>query len=76
MNIKLLRPSDFNGKLRDHEVGKKITVQKICRVCKDESDVRVVLDEIWQNPLTVQEVLAETQNENQNVFEFEKSLAR
>jgi hypothetical protein len=46
MNIKLLRPSDFNSKLRGQGVGRKVTVQKICRVCKDERDVRSVLDEI------------------------------
>ena len=40
MNIKLLRPADFNSKLREHGVDKKVTVQKICRICKDEKDVR------------------------------------
>lgn len=50
MNIRLLRPADFNSKLREHGVEKKVTVQKICRVCKDEKDVRVVLDEIWNKP--------------------------
>lgn len=35
-----------HSKLREHGVDKKVTVQKICRVCKDEKDVRVVLDEI------------------------------
>jgi len=30
MNIKLLRPADFNNKLRKHGVDRKATVQKVC----------------------------------------------
>ena len=75
MNIRLLRPADFNSKLREQGVDKKVTVQKVCRICKDEKDVRSVLDEIWNQPSKAQEVLAETLNKNQSVFEFEKALA-
>jgi len=76
MNIRLLRPADFNSKLREHGVDKKVTVQKICRVCKDEKDVRFVLDEVWQNPLKAKEILVKTLDQNQNVFEFEKLLVK
>lgn len=44
-------------------------------MCKKEKDVRLVLDEIWQNPSKAKEVLDEALNRNQNVFEFEKTLA-
>ena len=74
MNIKLLRPADFNSKLREHGVPKEVTVQKICRVCKDEKDVRIALDEIWQESARADKVLAETLSRNQSVFKFEKSL--
>jgi len=74
MNIKLLRPADFNRKLREHGVGKKVTVQKVCRVCKDEKDVRAVLDEIWEEPSKAKEELAEVLERNHNVFEFERVL--
>jgi len=74
MNIKLLRPADFNAKLREHRIDKKITVQKICKVCRDERDVRAILDEIWQNSSKAKEVLSEALSKNQNVFEFEKAL--
>ena len=37
MNIRLLRPADFNQKLREHGVDTKVTVQKICRVCQQRS---------------------------------------
>lgn len=50
-------------------------MQKICRVCKNERDVRVILDEIWQIPSEAEEVVAEVVNKNQDVFEFENALA-
>ena len=64
-------PADFK-RLRESGVDKKVTVQKVCR---DEKDVRVVLDGIWQKPSRVQEILDEAMNRNQEVFEFEKNLA-
>jgi hypothetical protein len=60
--------------LREHGVDRKVTVQKICKMCRDEKDIRAVLDEIWQNPLKAQEILLETLIRNQSVFEFEKTL--
>ena len=75
MNIQLLKPSDFNMKLREHGVDKKVTVQKICRVCRDEKDVRAVLDVIWKEPSKAMEVLSEAMARNQEIFEFEKVLA-
>lgn len=74
MNIQLLKPSDFNQKLREHEVDKKVTVQKIFRVCRDERDVRVVLDEMWQNPSKAQGVLSQALSRNHIVFAFEREL--
>ena len=74
MNVKLLRPADFNSKLRERGIDKKMTVQKICRVGRDEKDVRAVLDDVWQNPSKAQEILGEVHHENEQVFEFEKTL--
>jgi len=68
------RPADFNAKLREVGVDKKVTVQKICRACKDEKDVRSVLDEIWEEPLGAPKALAQTLTKNQSVFEFENIL--
>jgi hypothetical protein len=73
--LKLLRPADFNGKLREQGVEKTVTVQSICRVCSDEKQVRGLLDELWNKPAKAQEGLANTLNRNQSVFEFEKGLA-
>ena len=74
MNVKLLRPADFNERLREHGVEKIVTVQKICRCCRDEKQVRAVIDGIWHQPAKVQEVLSEALGSNQNVFEFERAL--
>jgi len=74
MNIKLLRPADFNAKLREHRVEKKVTVQKICRACKDEKDLREVLDKMWHCPSRATEYLDETRTSNQKIFLFEKAL--
>ncbi len=76
MNIKLLKPADFNAKIREYGVDKKVTVQKICRVCRDEKDIRFVLDEIWQDPSRVKEVLSRAFSKSQSVFEFEKMLTK
>ncbi len=75
MNIRLLRPADFNSKLRERGVDKKVTVQKICRVCKDEKDVRYVLDEMWQKPSNAKEILAKALSSNYGIFEFERILS-
>jgi hypothetical protein len=74
MNIKLLRPADFNERLRDHGVNKRITVQKICKTCKDENDLRAVVDVVWEEPSRAQEAMNEAIPRNQHVFEFEKQL--
>ena len=62
--------------MREHGVDKKVTVQKICRVCRGEKDVREVLDEIWQSPLEANKVLSKAFSRNQNVFEFEKAIIK
>ena len=74
MNIQLLEPGDVNSKLREHGVDRKVTVQKICRVCKDEKDVRSALDKIWHGPTESQEVIVEALHRNQRIFELEKAL--
>ena len=57
----------------DHGLSKEVAVQKIC---KDEKNVRSVLDAIWQEPSKTQEVLIEAQNRNQSIFESENTLLK
>ena len=52
----------------------KETVQKICRICRDEREVRVVLDMLWKDSLNVQEGLNDIVMRNEELYEFEKLL--
>jgi len=74
MNIQLLKPSDFNRMLREHRVDKKVTVQKICRLCRNEKEVREVLDKIWKTLAKATKILEQVANKNQDIYEFEKVL--
>jgi hypothetical protein len=74
MNIQLLKAADFNEKLHEH--GCTVTVQKICRVAKDEGEVREVLDAVWTKPSKGEEVLAEVAERNKELFEFERMLEK
>lgn len=73
MNVKLLRPAVFNSKLRERGVDKKVTVQKVCR---NEKDVRLVLDEIWKELKKAKDILDETLNRNQGIFNFKKEISQ
>jgi len=76
MNIKLLRPADFNSKLRERGVDKKVTVQKICKVCKNEKDVRDALNKIWKEPKKAKAVIDHVFGQNQIIFEFENEISQ
>ena len=76
LNIQLLKPSDFNSKLREHGVEKKVTVQKICRTCKDEKQIREVLDEVWRTFSKSESILSAVREQNDSVFAFERVLAK
>ena len=74
MNIQLLKASDFNKKLRERGVPKEVSVQKICKACRDEREVREVMEEIWENPGRSKEILTQVMEKNKDIYEFEKLL--
>ena len=74
LNIKLLRPSDFNKQLRERGVEKKVTVQKISKACGHERQVRDTLEWIWRSPGQAISILNTCLDTNRDMFEFEKSL--
>jgi len=74
MNIQLLKAADFNEKLHEH--GCSATVQKICRIAKDESEVREVLDAVWTKPSKGEEILTEVAEKNKELYEFERTLEK
>lgn len=52
-----------------------MTVQKICRGCRDEKDVRAILDEVWEQSSKAQDVLIQTLDRNRSMFNFKKMIA-
>ena len=74
MNIKILKAVDLNKKLRKRGVPKRVTVQKICKVRRDEDEVGKVLEEIWENPDKSEEILLKVIEKNKDVYEFKRML--
>jgi predicted Zn-ribbon and HTH transcriptional regulator len=52
----------------------KLTVKKICRVVRDEKEVREVLEAIRKNAEKTEETLVEVADKNEEVYQFEKIL--
>lgn len=75
MNVQLLRASDFNEKLRERGINTNVlTVQKVCRICKDEKKVKEVLSKVFQEPKKAGEILRKTIEKNEEIYKFEKIL--
>ena len=72
--MQLLKAADFNEKLRERGIPKEATVQRICRVAKDEGDVRQVIDKIWDDTESSAKVLSEIADKNSEIYSFEKML--
>jgi len=76
MEMQLLKASDFNEKLREKGCPKKVTVQKVCKIAKDEKEVRELLDALWKEPEKGEEILAEARERNEKIYRFEKMLEK
>ncbi len=77
MNVQLLRASDFNEKLRERGINTNIfTVQKVCRACKDEKEVKGVLSETFKQPKKAGEILSKTIEKNGEIYKFENMLEK
>ena len=74
MNLQLLKAADFNEKLRERGISKEVTVQRVCRIAKDEKEVREVLQAIWDSPGKSEDTLAKAIEKNTDVYDFEKML--
>ena len=74
INIQLLKGADFNQKMQEKGISKNITIQGICRVAKNEKEVREILTKIWENPGKSPEILSNVAGKNKEVYEFEKIL--
>ncbi|MEM2619538.1 MAG: hypothetical protein QW356_08715 [Candidatus Hadarchaeales archaeon] len=72
LNIQLLKEADFNGKLRER--GCEVTVGKVCRLARNEEEVRETLNRIWEEPEGAERVLEELRERNKELFKFERML--
>jgi hypothetical protein len=46
----------------------------VCRIAKNEKEVRNTLDDIWDKPEKTCEIIAKVIGKNKDVYEFEKML--
>jgi hypothetical protein len=74
MNIQLLKASDFNSKLHEKGCPNALSVQRICRLSKNEKEVRELLDTVWKDPTNSDSVLLEAESSNVELYEIEKKL--
>ena len=73
-NLQLVTAADFNQKLRERGCPRNVTVQKVCRLARNEDEVRDALDRIWKGPEGGGEILAELQSINEDLYKFEEML--
>ena len=75
MNVQLLKAADLNQRIRHRGVPKDVSVQEICRMGRDEGQVRELLDRVWDDPKSAPELIAKASTSNTDIFEFEKYMA-
>jgi hypothetical protein len=74
MEMQLLKAADFNEKLREKGCPKGVTVQEVCKIARDEKEVRELLDALWKEPEKGEEILAVARERNEEIYRFEKML--
>jgi t-SNARE complex subunit (syntaxin) len=52
----------------------RVTVQRICKIAKNEDEVRGILDAIWKAPGEAEKILLEAEKRNKDVYDFERML--
>jgi len=74
LNIQLLKASDLNDRLNKHGIDKEITLQRICRLAKDEKEVRETLNKLWNQPEKSSGFINDLAQKNKELYEFEEKL--
>jgi len=72
--LQIITSAQFNEKLREQGIPKKVTVQAVCRVARDEAQVREALDALWKEPGRAEEIIGELRAENEDLYKLEKML--
>ena len=70
-NLQLVTAADFNEKLRERGVD-RLTVQAVCKVARDEGQLRKALDALWRDPERAGEIMRELRAENEDLYRLEK----
>ena len=47
---------------------------RVCKIAKDEEDVRELLDALWKDPEKAEAVLADARERNEEIYRFGKML--
>ena len=76
MNVQLLKASDFNGKLQERGCPLNVSVQRICKVSRDEEQVREILETIWRVHKKSEQILLTASENNRKVYDLEKLLGK
>ena len=71
-NLQLVTATKFNVKLRERGCPKQVTVQKVCRLARDE--VRRTLEYVWSDSKNASKILKDLQEGNEDLYRFEKML--
>ena len=74
LNMSLLKAADFNEKLRERGCSPKVTIQHVCRVAKEENEVRELLDVIWHKPDEAEKIFSDVLERNEELYRFERML--
>lgn len=73
VQLQLVTAADFNVKLRERGLD-RVTVQAVCRVSRDEKQVREALEALWKDPGRAREIMRELRVENADLYKFEEML--
>lgn len=76
LNISLLKAADFNVKFREQGCPAAVTIQRVCKLAKDEDEVREALGEMWRKPAEAEKILAQVVEKNETLYDFERMLER
>jgi len=52
----------------------RLTVQAVCKVARDEGQVRETLDALWRDPERTWEIMRELRAENEDLYRLEELL--
>ena len=55
--LQIITAAKFNEKFREQGIAKKVTVQKVCRLARDEDEVGRTLDYLWSDSENAAKIL-------------------